>query len=145
LLDRSAQARFVNAVKPFTLSAEWMNPGVLMDLREFRQSLAADAPPAGLDKLAQALWFDAKDDWRRAHEIAQSVQGKAGARVHAYLHRKEGDRDNANYWYDRAGAVMPKVPLKKEWELLATRLLRAGGTQSRCTSAPDGNDTHGDT
>lgn len=102
-----------------------------MNLREFRQSLAADAPPAGLDKLAQALWHDAKGDWHRAHEIVQSVKGTASARVHAYLHRKEGDRDNANYWYDRAGAVMPKVPLKKEWELLAARLLRTDGTQSR--------------
>ena len=108
-----------------------MNPGELMDLREFRQSLAANAPPAGIDKLVQALWFEAKDDWHRAHEIVQSVESKTSARVHAYLHRKEGDRDNANYWYDRAGAVMPKVPLKKEWELLAARLLRASGTQSR--------------
>jgi hypothetical protein len=101
-----------------------MNPGVLMDMREFRQSLAGNAPTAGLDKLAQALWFDAKDDWQRAHEIVQSVEGNASARVHAYLHRKEGDRDNANYWYDRAGTVMPKVPLKKEWELLVARVLR---------------------
>ena len=95
-----------------------------MDLRRFRQSLAADAPPADMDKLAQALWFDAKDDWSRAHEIVQSMKGKAGARVHAYLHRKEGDRENANYWYDHAGTVMPKVPLKKEWELLVARVLR---------------------
>ena len=101
-----------------------------MDLREFRLSLAAQAPPPGLNKLAQALWFDAKDDWQRAHEIAQTVQGDEGARVHAYLHRKEGDRDNANYWYDQAGIAMPRVPLKKEWELLAAKLLREGVAQT---------------
>lgn len=95
-----------------------------MNLREFRQSLAAPAPPAGLNKLVQALWHDAKGDWNRAHKIAQSVQGKAGARVHAYLHRKEGDLDNANYWYDRSGAKMPKTPLEKEWEALVNELLR---------------------
>lgn len=100
-----------------------------MNLREFRQSLAASAPPADLDALAQALWYDANEDWHRAHEIVQSVKSKAGARVHAYLHRKEGDRDNAKYWYDRAGTVMPKVPLKKEWELLAAKLLQACGGQ----------------
>lgn len=94
-----------------------------MDLREFRQSLSAKAPPHGMHKLAQALWFDAKDDWKRAHEIVQSVQGKASARVHAYLHRKEGDLDNANYWYERAGARLPKVPLEKEWGMLAAELL----------------------
>ncbi len=95
-----------------------------MDLREFRQSLAAPAPPAGLSKLVQALWHDAKGDWNRAHEIVQSVKGKAGAKVHAYLHRKEGDIDNANYWYDRAGTEMPKASLEKEWEMLVTELLR---------------------
>ncbi len=95
-----------------------------MDLREFRQSLAAPAPPAGLSKLVQALWHDARGDWKRAHEIVQSVKGRASARVHAYLHRKEGDLDNANYWHDRAGTRMPKVPLENEWEALVTELLR---------------------
>jgi hypothetical protein len=95
-----------------------------MDLRELRQSLAAPAPPAGLSKLVQALWHDAKGDWERAHEITQSVKGKTSARVHAYLHRKEGDLDNANYWYDRSDMKMPKIPLEKEWETLVTGLLR---------------------
>jgi hypothetical protein len=95
-----------------------------MDLRELRQSLAAPAPPAGLSKLVQALWHDAKGDWDRAHEITQSVKGQASARVHAYLHRKEGDLDNANYWHDRAGTKMPKIPLENEWEELVTELLR---------------------
>ena len=94
-----------------------------MDIDEFRQSLAATAPPPGASKVLQALWHDAKGDWNRAHGIVQSVKGKAGARVHAYLHRKEGDLDNANYWYDRAGTRMPKIPLEKEWEALVTELL----------------------
>ena len=94
-----------------------------MDIDEFRQSLAATAPPPGASKVLQALWHDAKGDWNRAHGIVQSVKGKAGARVHAYLHRKVGDLDNANYWYDRAGTRMPKIPLEKEWEALVTELL----------------------
>jgi hypothetical protein len=95
-----------------------------MNIDEFRQSLAAKAPPSGAGKVLQALWHDAKGDWNRAHEIVQSVKGKVSARVHAYLHRKEGDLDNANYWHDRAGTKMPKVPLEKEWEKLVTELLR---------------------
>jgi hypothetical protein len=70
------------------------------------------------------LWHDAKGDWDRAHEITQSVKGKTSARVHAYLHRKEGDLDNANYWYDRSDMKMPKIPLEKEWGTLVTGLLR---------------------
>jgi hypothetical protein len=98
--------------------------GKIVDLKEFQRLLALAAPPAGAGKLLQALWYDAKGDWGRAHEIVQSVKGKAGARVHAYLHRKEGDIDNANYWHERAGTSMPKVTLEKEWEMLVAELLR---------------------
>ena len=95
-----------------------------MDKHEFRRSLAAQTPPTGASKLLQALWHDAKGDWKRAHAIVQSVKGTASARVHAYLHRKEGDLDNASYWHGRAGTRMPKIPLEKEWEALVTELLR---------------------
>ena len=95
-----------------------------MELDELRKSLAGIEPPAGLSEPLQALWHDAKGDWQRAHEIVQSVKGKAGARVHAYLHRKEGDLDNARYWHDRAGTEMPAVSLEQEWEMLVQALLR---------------------
>jgi len=39
-------------------------------------------------------------------------QLEARARMHAYLHREEGDFDNANYWHGRAGTRMPKIPLE---------------------------------
>ena len=94
-----------------------------MDTAEFRHSLAAKAPPAGMNKLAQALWHDAKGDWNRAHEIVQSVKGQAGARVHAYLHRKEGDLDNAGYWYQRAGTKPSRASLASEWQALVSESL----------------------
>ena len=94
-----------------------------MELDELRKSLAGKAPPAGMSKPLQALWHDAKGDWHRAHEIVQSVKDTAGARVHAYLHRKEGDLDNARYWHHRAGTEMPAVTLEQEWEMLVTALL----------------------
>jgi len=44
--------------------------------------------------------------------------------VHAYLHRKEGDRGNAGYWYRRAGKPMPaKISLEEEWKAIARTLL----------------------
>jgi hypothetical protein len=94
-----------------------------MELDELRKSLAGTAPPTGLNKLLQALWHDANGDWRRAHEIVQSVKGKPAARVHAYLHRKEGDLDNARYWHQRAGTAMPDVTLEQEWQGLVVALL----------------------
>lgn len=93
-----------------------------MDLGEFRKSLSAREPPAGLGKLLQALWYEAHGDWDRAHKLAQSQKGKAAAAVHAYLHRKEGDYSNADYWYERAGSVRPRGALEKEWEALVIAL-----------------------
>ena len=74
-----------------------------MTLDEFRQSLAATNPPAELTHALASLWWDAKGDWKQAHESAQQDEGPEGSWVHAYLHRKEGDRGNAAYWYTRAG------------------------------------------
>ena len=41
-----------------------------MILDEFRQSLTATEPPAGLTHALAGLWWDAKGDWKRAHESA---------------------------------------------------------------------------
>ena len=54
-----------------------------MTLDEFRQSLTANEPPAGLT-LAAGLWWDAKGDWTRAHESAQQEEGGDGSWVLAY-------------------------------------------------------------
>jgi hypothetical protein len=94
-----------------------------MNLDEFRKSLAEPAPPAGLSHALAGLWWDAKGDWKRAHESAQQDEGPDGSWVHAYLHRKEGDRSNAAYWYSRAGKPVSREPLDAEWLSIATDLL----------------------
>jgi hypothetical protein len=94
-----------------------------MDLTEFRASIAADAPPAGLSLPLQTLWWDAKGDWKRAHECAQEDRTPGGSIVHAYLHRVEGDLSNAGGWYSRAGRPPATGPLADEWAALATEFL----------------------
>ncbi len=94
-----------------------------MTLSDLKASLAAAAPPAGLSAVLVALWHDAKGDWNTAHQVAQDVDDKNGAWVHAYLHRKEGDDGNAAYWYRRAGRPVARVTLNAEWELIAAALL----------------------
>ncbi|WP_207540213.1 hypothetical protein [Sabulicella rubraurantiaca] len=71
--------------------------------------------PEGLPPLLAALWWDARGDWQKAHGLAQSVGSAEGAWVHAYLHRREGDLPNADYWYRRAGRVRPATSLEVEW------------------------------
>jgi hypothetical protein len=96
-----------------------------MDLAAFRASLAAPEPPPALGYALEGLWWDAKGDWNRAHACAQDQDDAAGAAVHAYLHRKEGDADNARYWYARAGRAPAADALAAEWERLAVELLAA--------------------
>lgn len=56
-----------------------------MTLDEFRKSITATQPPAGLTHALAGLWWDAKNDWTRAHESAQVDEGVDGSWVHAYL------------------------------------------------------------
>lgn len=96
-----------------------------MDFAAFKASLKRKAPPKGLSPAAQALWWDAKGDWDKAHHCAQQQDDEPGAWVHAYLHRKEGDAGNAGYWYRRAGKPVAATPLAAEWEAIARALLAA--------------------
>jgi hypothetical protein len=90
-----------------------------MDFETFRESLTRNEPPAGLSMAAQALWWEAKGDWQQAHRCAQQQGDAAGAWVHAYLHRVEGDLRNAGGWYGRAGRLVATAPLEEEWETIA--------------------------
>jgi hypothetical protein len=94
-----------------------------MNYEQFTGSLSATSPPEGLSVYLQAMWHDGKDDWEKAHDIIQDVDDKTAAWIHAYLHRKEGDVFNANYWYNRAGRRMPGYTLVQEWEEVVKELI----------------------
>jgi hypothetical protein len=68
--------------------------------------------------LIEALELDNAGNWDGAHRIVQRIASKEAYQVHAYLHRKEGDRNNANYWYRRANEKMPELSLDEEWQEL---------------------------
>ena len=93
-----------------------------MTLDEFKGTLTSANPPDVIE-LLRALWHDARGDWDQAHKIAQDVDDKSGAWVHAYLHRKEGDLGNAAYWYQQAGQPVATDSLENEWNRIATALL----------------------
>jgi hypothetical protein len=94
-----------------------------MDLKTFQSALGGAEPPAGLSLALQALWWDAKGNWEKAHACAQDQDDQTGAAVHAYLHRKEGDAFNAGYWYRRAGKPAFVGSLDDEWMALTVGLL----------------------
>ena len=94
-----------------------------MNLKSFMESLGDNAPPAGLSPYLLSLWYDAKGDWTKAHDIIQDEENKNGSWIHAYLHRKEGDIWNADYWYRRAGKTRPSHSLDDEWKEIANDIL----------------------
>ena len=99
-----------------------LNTLSIMSFEEFTQSLA-NSHPGGGNPLLDALWWDARGDWNKAHEIAQDVASGDGALIHAYLHRKEGDISNAMYWYRQAGESIPDLSLSEEWTKLVRKFL----------------------
>ncbi|MDQ6761652.1 MAG: hypothetical protein M3015_03370 [Bacteroidota bacterium] len=94
-----------------------------MDLNSFKESLSSKQPSPDLSVYLKALWYDANQDWNKAHILIQDINDKNAAWIHAYLHRKEGDNSNADYWYSRAGKKRPGVSLEKEWEGIVSDFL----------------------
>ena len=90
---------------------------------EFKATLVADNPGHEWELGLQSLWWDAKGDWQKAHDLVDGSDTEYADWIHAYLHRKEGDQWNASYWYRRANRPFPKVDLEEEQKELVTLLL----------------------
>ena len=92
-------------------------------MTEFNTSLNTNQPDASWSVQLKSLWYDAKGNWQRAHTHVDHLGDRESAWVHAYLHRKEGDIGNADYWYRRAGKVRPEISLQEEWTVLVEHFL----------------------
>lgn len=99
----------------------WVN--ITMQFELFQQSLKEATPPTGVSVYLQALWYDGKGDWTKAHSLADSLHDSTACWVHAYLHHKEGDIWNAGYWYRKAGKKRPVISLQQEWNSIVKSLL----------------------
>ena len=125
--QESTRQRFGTVPAPASCPS-WYGPGFSidgapLDPLAFADSLEKPEPPPGMSLALQGLWWDAKGDWERAHACAQQREDAQGMRLHAYLHRKEGDQSNAEYWYRRCGAAPSTLTLDQEWEELVRTFL----------------------
>jgi hypothetical protein len=94
--------------------------------QEFFETIKNPEPPAKLSPALRALWWARKSDWDKAHHYVQQHEGDPSCDlVHAYLHRQEGDTENARNWYRGAGRSLPTVSLRDEWDSVAAELLSA--------------------
>lgn len=96
-----------------------------MNASAFKRSLSDKKPPADLSPALTALWQAGKDDWDRAHKIVMDESGADCAWVHAYLHRVEGDLDNAKYWYRQARRTKATGSPEAEWTAIVAVLLES--------------------
>lgn len=48
-----------------------------------------------------------------SHRISQDLQSTTGSYWHGIMHRREGDYDNAKYWFRQTGAHPAFVPLRQ--------------------------------
>jgi len=95
-----------------------------MTFEQFQQSLSQSSPPQGISKHLESLWYDGKGAWEQSHNIIQDISDANASWIHAYLHRKEGDIWNADYWYNKAGKKRPPVTLDTEWEEIVRNMIR---------------------
>ncbi|MBS1744823.1 MAG: hypothetical protein JST21_01495 [Bacteroidetes bacterium] len=94
-----------------------------MNYEEFKLTIENNELPPVLPLYLQALWYDAKGNWDKAHSLIDSLDDLNSCWVHAYLHRKEGDLGNADYWYRRAKKNRQVTSLSDEWKNIVEALL----------------------
>jgi hypothetical protein len=105
----------------------------IVNTEEFVQLIETQRPcPQTLPKVLQAMWYDKKGDWSKAHEIVQDARDSDSAWVHAYLHRKEGDLNNARFWYERSGQLEFLGELNQEWEQITSIFLKKVNVMHEC-------------
>ncbi len=70
-------------------------------------------------ELVNALFYAKNGNWKTAHIIAQSKEGNPDYdRLHALLHRIEGDTANAKYWYSICNIPFYNGSIEQEIEEL---------------------------
>src|SRR5258708_38944375 len=81
---------------------------LLQTLRAADATALSDQRPIGKPEvftLVRGGLFYALDAIDEAHKIFQESPGDLGAYWHGMIHRREGDFDNARYWFRRAGVL----------------------------------------
>lgn len=93
-----------------------------MDIHAFKDTLKEQSCPQNLPPLLKALWLTKNDEWDQAHNLVDGIPSTEASWIHALLHRIEGDKWNAGYWYRRAGRKFPEKSIDEEWEEIAEAL-----------------------
>ncbi len=91
------------AALPFDRAMESLviDPARASEAHAVAEQIAQDPALSDRPDLLAGLWLYV-DDLDRAHALAQGDHSPTGSFWHAIVHRREGDFDNARYWYRKA-------------------------------------------
>jgi len=90
------------------LPSEPLDYGAVQRLRVADEAALSGQRPIGnreMFALVRGGLFYALDSLPEAHAIFQDAKTDLGSYWHGMLHRREGDFDNARYWFRRAGVL----------------------------------------
>jgi hypothetical protein len=114
LANMASYSDFIDRVRLAEGLLQKLQPADILDREVWRRVRDADdATIAGGLTIGQPVTFSlvrggllyALDDLDGAHRIFQEASGDLGAYWHGMIHRREGDFDNARYWFRRAGEL----------------------------------------
>src|SRR5205823_1907451 len=83
----------------------WELPGKIRDAMDAVLSGGKEIGDARAFALVRGGLFYAVDALDDAHQIFQGEPSDLGSYWHGVMHRREGDFDNARYWFRRAGVL----------------------------------------
>jgi hypothetical protein len=90
------------------IPSEPLDYPLLQQLRATNDATLSDQKTIGkpaMFTLVRGGLFYALDAIDEAHKIFQDSPGDLGSYWHGMMHRREGDFDNARYWFRRAGTL----------------------------------------
>lgn len=77
-------------------------------------------------QLPHVLSLMRQGEWRAAHDLVQHDDSELGAWLHGLLHVQEGDLEDAEYWFGKAGrSFRSRGTLEEELRRLEAALLRS--------------------
>lgn len=85
---------------------DWESPGRIRDASDETLSGGKAIVDGNMFALVRGALLNVVDALDAAHRIFQDDSSDLGSYWHGVMHRREGDFDNARYWFRRAGRLL---------------------------------------
>lgn len=96
-----------------------------MRAKDLIEAAETQTKPIFTNETERCLYLVGIGKWQEAHEFVEKLPEPGASWIHAMMHREEGDKANARYWYLRCDKRIPKetVSMMDEWKEIVKELL----------------------